>query len=340
MIRKHLIFANHGLVLNRDPMTATGVTFGPGTPIGMVSQLPDHAVELHRFASDHGAVAFMEGFMLAGGSNNIAMDFAPGRGMHQNTIVIVARLSEPRPDGATLEDCVFLYDHPAPGYVSESILETTRRSQERVRQKQDNAEAESALLRAHLAGAGWQCDRFGTGFVQAGKGAIGGTFSWKNADGPIEYEEIFTNLTEGTLDVAERLRSLIRVSGFDIDDDGIEIRLVIPSKDEIPAALQRIEQLSIDIAEDRKAAWYENFCESYKLTPSRRKLLEAAEENDGIGIYYHRGHMRSTVAGKDVREGELHQMEKRGWLSRSGNRFRITDEGRDALMEAAPRPAR
>ena len=340
MIRKHLTFANHGLVLNRDPMTATGVTFGPGTPIDSVSQLPDHAVELHRFTSDHGAVAFMEGYALAGGSNDVVMDFAPGHGMHRNTTVVVARLSEPRPHGATLEDCIPLFDHPPPGHVIASIAETTRRSQEHVRQNYEAAEADSAPLRKHLADAGWSSDRFGSGFVQASKGETGGIFSWKDAAGPIEYEESVTKITEGTLDISTRLRSLIRASGFDIDDDGIEVRLTVPNQDAVPPALQRIEQLAIDIDKDRKAAWHEDFCERYKLTPARRRLLEAAEENDGIGTYRHRGHMRGTLRGKDVPAAELHQLERRGWLSSSGNRFRITDEGREALREALPRPAR
>lgn len=340
MIRKTLSFASHGLVLNRDPMTATGVTFGPGTPIDSVAQLPQHAVELHRFSSDHGAVAFLEGFALAGGCNDVVLDFSPGHGMHRNTTVVVARLSEPRPGGTTLEDCIPVFDHPAPGHVMASIAETTRRSQEHVRQNHEAAEAESAPLRKHLADADWSTDRFGTGFVQAGKDGTAGTFLWKDAAGPIEYEEILPQITEGTLDIAARLRSLIRASGFDIDDDGIEVRLVISGQDGLPTALQRIEQLAIDIAEDRKAAWHEDFCERYKLTPSRRRLLEVAQSNDGIGTYRHRGHMRATVGGKEIPTAELHQMERRGWLSHSGNRFRITDEGRDALREAAPRAAR
>lgn len=122
----------------RDRGLATGlaVASGPGrTEVAAVADLPEHRLEIHVFSSHALAVAFVEGFELAGG-NAVACHREP-ESVH-GKVVVVAFLSEDRdPAAETIEEAVRVVRHAHSGeegrIISRHLEETTaRRERERL----------------------------------------------------------------------------------------------------------------------------------------------------------------------------------------------------------------
>lgn len=340
MSSSHFVFP--GLInLYRDPTRSTGVTMAStGKRIEAVSDLPDHAIELHVFSSDYAATAFISGLECIGLGNDVSYDYTPESGeMKATECVVLARLSEPRPDAPDVVDCVRIFKHIPPGHMDKRIAESNRRSLERYLKEEERSQVLTAPLRDALKTAGWEVHRYGATWLQCGQGRdIAVEVTWKES-GSFDLTADVHETYDGNLDVTDLMDAYLGSSGFSYDPKEKELRAQADGVDGVVDICNRLLGVVHGAVEVRRAAWHQDFMANFQVTPTRRKFLAGVADGSGY-IYFRRRNERASAAGVDIGATELNDLKRAKWIEVSGNSLKITEAGLEAAGLPMSAPAR
>lgn len=321
------------ILRNRD--SATGLSRLSGEPIERVSDLPEHRVEIHAFVDAEAAAAFVAGLGIAGNPNRIAWTWEPGDS-EANRTVLVARLDEPRPDGATVAECLPRIGHGRTGHDSRAHGEAMARIHaERDRAERAGAER-LAPLRGALRDAGIEMHRHGNDWIAAGEA----TFHLRPDGIRCEFHD---HDDHGDAEaIVEACREAALASGFRrTDGRGEYLGGPYASPSEACAAAAAFHALLPRFEGIRKAARHEAFMAGMKVTAARRRFLAAAIEN-GATLWNQRGNPQARAGGETIKASEIQQLKRAGWLREEGRSLMVTPEGAEAAgleLPAGPAPA-
>ena len=320
--------------LFRNPEAPTGLSLASGSPVAGPGDLPDHRVEIHVFKDGDTAVAFMAGLELAGNPNSLAWSHEPGD-ESANRTVLVARLDEPRPEGATLDECLPVRSHARTDHDLHAREAAMRRLQAERSEAYARERAITEPLREALRAAGIRVEDPGNGWVRTDLA----TFEMTPSGIQAEFEDLDDHGDPEP--IRARSDEAAAAAGFRRTDAMREYAGgPYPGPAEAVAAHAAFAVLCAAIAEIRKDEHQKSFMARMRVTPARRRFLTAAAEA-GISLSTRRNHLEARAGGNVAKATEFGELKRAGWI-RQVDRFtaEVTTEGLEAagLAAAAPRP--
>jgi len=324
-----------GVEIFADRQARTGLSALSGLPVESIADLPPWLVEIHLFRGSAEAEAFVAGLEAAGSGNALVHDWTPGTHASNRT-VILGRLDTPRPEAAAPRDAVKVVEHrPAP-HDSAAGAESHRRLLQERAARAERERLEAGPVSRAFPGA--ENAEFGRGWWRGSVGGFGLQVTWDSPGGPFRVSRGCGDLFPETVDVSEAIRLAVEAAGAEADLEEREIASKCDGPDGLAEAAALVAR-GYDAA--RKAvetAMHEAFVAATKMTASRRRFIEAGE-NDGVRLILHRGARKLRAGALEIGATEAGIMERMGWIARGRDGYAVTSEGIEAARAVSPKRA-
>lgn len=311
--------------LRRNHETGTGLSLKDGDLVVVVSDLPEHRIEIHAFDDANFAQAFVEGLALVA-NNSVAWTWEHGTHV-SNRNVIVARFNEERPAVDRVEDAVAVIAHERNRLESKVVADHLAAQNKRDAAEADEHRRMMAPLREALSAAGIPVNSSARLWLRCGEHA---TIELRH-DGIYEIDyRIRIHRCDGDEPLIERYREHFATAGLPFEPyDFPEQTAGTP--EEAVALVSRLDAAERGVEAIAKAFWQERFMANFKLTKQTRTFLIGAGGED-LSPFYTRANLNLYAGGVTLKASAINDLVRAGYLSKSGNTFKVTGEGTAAAL--------